>query len=69
MPFDVPISHKKCATCRWWHGERELVFIGRDPKFVRLPVMVASAPCEAWPVKKFSGAMTCMRWSKWEKLC
>ena len=66
--FDIPIAHRKCATCRWWSGARELVFIGRDPKFVRVPAMVAMAPCGAWPSKKSSSAMTCMRWSRWERL-
>lgn len=25
---DVPIKHKKCATCRWRSGGRTLVFVG-----------------------------------------
>ena len=29
---DVPIKHKKCATCRWMSGGRKLVFAG--PKIV-----------------------------------
>ena len=26
--YNVPIKHKKCATCRWWSGGRKLVFVG-----------------------------------------
>ena len=32
--YNVPIKHKKCATCRWWSGGRKLVFVGANPQFV-----------------------------------
>ena len=69
MPMDVPISHKKCATCRWWGGARNVRFEGATPKFVAIQGVLPGANCAAWPGKRpLSGASTCFRWSKWEKL-
>ena len=67
--MDIPITHKKCATCRYWSGAREIIFIGAEPKFVRVAGVNDSAPCSAWFNRKFTAAGTCIfRWSKWEKL-
>ena len=67
--MDIPITHKKCATCRWWSGSRRLIFVGADPKYVRIEGLIPSQSCQAWDGnRKFGGAMTCFRWSKWEKL-
>ena len=32
--YQIPIAHKKCATCRWWSGRRKLVFVGANPQFI-----------------------------------
>ena len=66
--LDIPIAQKKCATCRWWSGARKLIFVGADPKFVRIGGVLPAVGCRAWDGRKFGGAMTCFRWSKWEKL-
>ena len=66
--LDIPIAQKKCATCRWWSGTRKLIFVGADPKFVRIGGVLPAVACRAWDGRKFGGAMTCFRWSKWEKL-
>ena len=66
--MDIPITHKKCATCRWWSGARKLIFVGADLKFVRIEGLIPAKTCRAWDGRKFGGAMTCFRWSKWEKL-
>ena len=68
MAYDVPVTHRKCATCRWWSGSRDLVFVGSDPKFVRIGGIHDAVSCDAWPDKKRGGADTCFRWSKWERL-
>ena len=69
MQIDVPISDKKCATCRWWGGERSIRFQGATLKFVTIKAVLPGANCAAWPGKpSFSGVFTCFRWSKWEKL-
>ena len=66
--LDIPIAQKKCATCRWWSGARKLIFVGADPKFVRIGGVLPAVDCRAWDGRKFGGASTCFRWSKWEKL-
>lgn len=66
--MDIPITHKKCATCRWWSGARELVFVGREPEFVRVEGIVPGVPCSAWNGRKYGATMACMRWTKWERL-
>ena len=27
----VNLTDKKCATCRWWQGDREVIFWSRKP--------------------------------------
>ena len=44
MATDVPITHKKCATCRWWSGKRKVIFVGRDPKFIRIEGVLPAVP-------------------------
>ena len=67
--MDVPIAHKKCATCRWWSGSRSIRFVGANPEYVTIKGGLPGANCRAWPDKRpFSGTATCFRWSKWEKL-
>ena len=66
--LDIPIAQKKCATCRWWSGARELVFVGREPEFVRVEGIVPGVPCSAWNGRKYGATMACMRWTKWERL-
>ena len=67
--MDVPIAHKKCATCRWWSGSRNIRFVGANPEFVTIKAVLPGANCRAWPDKRpFSGTATCFRWSRWEKL-
>ena len=64
--FDI--AQKKCATCRWWSGSRKVIFVGADPKFVRIQGLIPGVACRAWDGRKYGGGMTCFRWSKWEKL-
>lgn len=67
--MDIPITHKKCATCRYWSGAREIIFVGTEPKFVRVAGVIDSAPCSAWQGRKYAAAGTCgIRWCKWERL-
>ena len=37
--YQIPIAHKKCATCRWWSGRRKLVFVGANPQFISVEAM------------------------------
>ena len=67
--MDIPIGQKKCATCRWWSGKREVVFVGVDPKYIRIAGILPGSNCRAWPDKRpYFGTATCFRWSKWERL-
>ena len=56
--LDIPIAQKKCATCRWWSGARKLIFVGADPKFVRIGGVLPAVNCRAWDGRKFGGAST-----------
>ena len=41
----IPIAHKKGATCRWGAGRRELVFVGANPQFVSVDAMSDMENC------------------------
>ena len=60
------VAEKKCATCRWWQGERAVEFRALSPTYVK--VVAAPAPCMALGNQPKTPAITCSRWSKWEKL-
>ncbi len=63
--YRVNLNEKKCATCRYWEGERQIFFRNRKPAAV--DAMVPSAPCPARK-NKTSPGMSCSVWSPWEKL-
>lgn len=46
------IAEKKCATCRWWNGERGIEFRAYKPYYVK--VDTARSPCMAKPNTAFS---------------
>ena len=46
--YQIPIAHKKCATCRWWSGLRKLVFVGANPQFISVDAMSDMKNCRAW---------------------
>ena len=60
----VGIADRRCATCRWWPGEREVKFMSQRPYKVQ---SVGNARCQAKGTLS-SGANACSRWSKWEHL-
>ena len=68
MAYDLQVKDKKCATCRWWGGSREVIFVGREPKYVRVAGILQGAPCAAWNGRSYNASATCPRWSLWEKL-
>lgn len=58
------LKDKKCATCRWWQGEREVIFWAQKPFKVECD---AKGDCMAIKAPKaYSG--TCSMWVAWEKL-
>ena len=54
----VSLTDKKCATCRWWQGSRDIQF--RDMKPFKVECDAITAP-EAY-------SASCPRWVAWEKL-
>ena len=61
------VTEKKCATCRWWNGERAVDFNGGSrPTYVK--VEDSASTCAAKSNYPASAATVCPRWVKWEKL-
>lgn len=58
-------AEKKCATCRWWNGERGIEFRANKPFYVK-----ASSSGSTCMAKRgtTTAANTCLRWAAWEKL-
>ena len=60
----VGLNDKKCASCRWWQGEREVIFWSKKPFKVECD---AKGVCPVVKSPKAYSA-TCSKWLKWEKL-
>ena len=60
------IEEKKCATCRWWNGDRVVEFRANRPFYVK--VGKPSSTCMARSNGPASAATTCPRWARWEKI-
>jgi hypothetical protein len=60
------LNEKKCATCSFWSGERNIVFSANKPW--RINAVSGNADCIAVKNKKASSAQTCLKWQLWEKL-
>jgi hypothetical protein len=55
---------KKCATCRWWQGERNIQFWNKKPFKVECD---AKGDCMSIKASK-PYSSSCPRWVAWEKL-
>ena len=60
----VNLTDKKCATCRWWQGERNIQFWNKKPFKVECDAKGDCMSIKA--AKPFSSS--CPRWVAWEKL-
>lgn len=60
------VTEKKCATCRWWNGERSIDFRANQPFYVK--VGNSNSTCMAKSSGSVSAATYCPKWAKWEKL-
>ena len=60
----VNLTDKKCATCRWWQGERGIQFWNKKPFKVECD---AKGDCMAIKAPK-TFSVSCPRWVAWEKL-
>ena len=60
----VNLTDKKCATCRWWQGERDIQFWNKKPFKVECD---AKGDCMSVKTSK-PYSSSCPRWVAWEKL-
>ncbi len=60
----VDLTDKKCATCRWWQGDREVIFWSRKPFKVECDAQGMCPSCKQNKTYSFS----CRNWVPWEKL-
>ena len=60
----VNLTDKKCATCRWWQGDRDIQFWNKKPFKVECD---AKGDCMSIKAPKTFSA-SCPRWVAWEKL-
>ena len=60
------VTEKKCATCRWWNGERAIDFRANQPFYVK--IVNSSSTCSAKSNGPASAATSCPKWAQWEKL-
>ena len=60
----VNLTDKKCATCRWWQGTRDIQFWNKKPFKVECD---AKGDCMAIKGPR-PYSSTCPRWVAWEKL-
>ena len=56
---------KKCATCRWWQGQRGVDQRANQPYYVK--VVAESGACMAGGQAR-TPATVCPRWARWEKI-
>ena len=61
----VSIDARRCATCRWWPGEREIKFMSQRPFKVQ---STGNARCQAKGIAASGGQSPCSKWTKWERL-
>ncbi len=60
----VSLTDKKCATCRWWQGTRDIQFWNKKPFKVECD---AKGDCMSIKGAR-SYSSSCPRWVAWEKL-
>ena len=59
------VTDKKCATCRWWQGQRGVEMRANQPYYVK--VVATPAPCMAGGQARTPNTV-CPRWQRWEKI-
>ncbi|MBQ3033065.1 MAG: hypothetical protein IJD28_01685 [Deferribacterales bacterium] len=64
----VASKAKCCATCRWWKGERNIIFESFTSSVPRnVEYSPAQSECAAIRQKTI-GSRVCSKWTKWELL-
>ena len=60
------IKDKRCATCRWWEGIRDIVFVSQKPYAINYD---GKGNCMANKNRgNTAGVHYCNNWVKWEKI-
>lgn len=59
-------TEKKCATCAYWPGEREIQFVNNKQYYIK--AISGSYDCGAQKGRKSSSATYCLKWRKWPML-
>ena len=62
----VGIKDRRCATCRWWNGERMVGFVNNRPFYVE--VGNSNSTCSAKRNGQANASSYCHMWALWEKL-
>jgi len=60
------ITDKKCATCSYWGGEREIQFTKYKPTYIK--ASAGSSSCLVDKSRKPTAAIYCLKWRLWEKV-
>ena len=60
----VNLTDRKCATCRWWHGERDIIFFNKKPFKVEC---ANSGDCLSKRARR-AYSLSCPIWKQWERL-
>ena len=60
------VKDKKCATCSYWSGERNIILVAFKPTYIHADT--ASRECIAMKNRRYSAINTCPSWKRWEKL-
>jgi hypothetical protein len=63
-PFKI--TDKKCATCSYWTGEREIQFLNYKPVYIN--AIYGHYACLVDKSKKPTPTTYCLKWKLWEKI-
>ena len=66
MSIVYRVNEKKCATCRWWNGDRGVEFRVNQPFYVK--VGNPRSTCMAKSNGPASSTGYCPKWACWEKI-
>jgi hypothetical protein len=60
------ISEKKCATCSYWGGQREIQLVQYKPMYIK--AFAGDSTCLANKERRKRAVDFCLSWRQWEKI-
>lgn len=60
------VTDTKCATCRFWDGERTIDFVAYKPRYIK--AVAGPATCIAQNGRIARHVDRCPKYMRWEKL-